>query len=345
MKHIDGKKTLVVADANTAPFAEDFKPYCYAGCIFPSRELVPDEAAVSSITNAIRENGIEYVIAVGSGTINDLCKVLSYESGIEYSVFATAPSMDGYCSREGSVIEGNRKISKKAHAPEFVLADLNVISHAPDRMVAAGYCDLLGKFMCLTDWRLASYLNNETVNEEVFKTVDDMTRRLVKDVDMIANREYEGIKLLVEGLVFAGEAMAIVGSSRPASGFEHHLSHFLEVEAIIKGEKVELHGIKVGLGTLASRKFYEYAYINRLFGESSPIYARIESIPSFEELKALLLKIGAPTHYIEIGVDETLLLAALNNAYKIRDRYTIAKFLVDCGKLSNVADYTLPFVK
>lgn len=82
---------------------------------------------------------------------------------------------------------------------------------------------LNGKYTALSDWKLAHILLDEpldtNVAEEMLKACEDTLKSIDKN---------DFIKPLFEGLVKSGELMTKVGNSRPASGAEHHIAHYLE---------------------------------------------------------------------------------------------------------------------
>jgi len=61
----------------------------------------------------------------------------------------------------------------------------------------------------------------------------------------------------MEALVIVGIAMSFVGNSRPASGSEHHLSHYFEIVGILNSEEYFLHGIDVAYSTVVTQKMRE----------------------------------------------------------------------------------------
>ena len=66
------------------------------------------------------------------------------------------------------------------------------------------------------------------------------------------------IKVLIEGLILSGLAISMIGNSRPASGAEHHISHFLETK-ILNNTNIPhyFHGETVALGTYIMMNMYD----------------------------------------------------------------------------------------
>ena len=241
---------LLVADENTYRAAGE-RVSCVIGekikqkVIFDgSKVLVPNEAAIERILSYVTEN-TDLIIGVGSGVINDLCKHTSFTSGLPYHIVATAPSMDGYASKGAALILGGMKVTLNADTPEAIIADTDVLKDAPMDMIVAGYGDIIGKYSCLSDWKLSALVNGEYICETVLlATYEEVekTRGLAK---ALRDRDPESIGTLMGALVSVGILMAYVGNSRPASGSEHHLSHYFEIVGIVKNEPYLPHGIDV----------------------------------------------------------------------------------------------------
>lgn len=218
--------------------------------------LIPDEKALDTIRRSVRDE-TDLILGVGAGVINDLCKEVSFENNLPYYIIATAPSMDGYASVGSALILGGMKITMNARPPKAIIADSEVIRNAPMDMIRAGYGDIIGKFSCLADWKLAALLRNEYF----CPTVYELTLNTAKEVRSLANkifeRDGESISALMEALVAVGIAMAYVGNSRPASGCEHHLSHYFEITGILNGEDYFAHGIDVGFSAVKCAQIRE----------------------------------------------------------------------------------------
>ena len=218
--------------------------------------LVPDEVAIAEIESALPE-GVDLIVGVGSGVINDLCKIVSFKAGIRYFIVATAPSMDGYASRGSALILDGMKVTLNANVPEAIIADSRVLASAPFDMIQAGYGDIIGKYSCLNDWRLSACVYNEYLCPFVMNATYETVEKTVKLADGIREKDAEAIGALMEALVAVGILMAYVGSSRPASGSEHHLSHYFEIVGIERGEDYLPHGIDVCFSAIETAKVRE----------------------------------------------------------------------------------------
>ena len=219
-------------------------------------EPVPDEKTNGDVMIHYNPSS-DLIIAVGSGTLNDICRFISYKLKLPYIIVATAPSMDGFASGVTPLIVHHMKTTYEAHTPIAILGDVNLLKEAPGRMIAAGVGDILGKYNALCDWSIAQLI----LGEYHCNTIEAMVRKsletVLRHIDGARNRDPYAIRGLMEALVLSGIAMSFAGNSRPASGSEHHLSHYWEMKFLSEGRKPYLHGTQVGVATIAVLKAYE----------------------------------------------------------------------------------------
>lgn len=218
--------------------------------------LIPDERAIEKLESELSSK-TDLIIGIGSGVIQDLCKYVSFDKKLPYFIVATAPSMDGYASKGAAMIIGNMKITYNAHVPAAIIGDTEILKDAPMEMIKSGYGDILGKFSCLNDWKLSHAVNDEYLCDYVYDLTYEM---LTKTKDLGAKllaRDESAVQALMEALIGVGIAMAYVGNSRPASGSEHHLSHFFEVIGIMKDEPYFMHGTDVAYSAVYTQKLRE----------------------------------------------------------------------------------------
>ena len=218
--------------------------------------LIPNEEAIEEMRARLTEE-TDLIVGIGSGVIQDLCKCVSFQEKLPYHIIATAPSMDGYASVGAAMIIGGMKVTYSAHVPEAIVADCDVLKDAPMDLIKSGYGDILGKYSCLNDWKLARVVRGEYFCQYVYDLTFDM---LVKTKDLgpkLLARDPEAIQVLMEALVGVGVAMALVGNSRPASGSEHHLSHFFEITGIVDDTPYFMHGTDVVYSSVYTEKLRE----------------------------------------------------------------------------------------
>ena len=263
--HIRGlgyKKVFIVADVNTweAAGARAAVELREAGITFDKvildyEEVIPDEQVIGEIMTAY-PMGYDLVLGIGSGTLNDLCKFVSHRLGIDYIIFATAPSMDGFVSIGSALMLHHVKTTLDCQGPVAVIGDTDILSAAPMKLIAAGLGDTLGKYTCLLDWKLAHLINGEYYCQEVVDMVETALETVKEQSAKVQTRDPEAVKAVTEALVLTGIAMSFVGNSRPASGCEHHFAHYWEMTALMEGRMPANHGTQVGVGMILAMKLY-----------------------------------------------------------------------------------------
>lgn len=257
----DYASVLLVADENTYAAAGEKTVNALPGkklrkVIFPGKTiLIPNEEAISRVTEAL--DGIDLIIGVGSGVIQDLCKYVAFFHHLPYYIVATAPSMDGYASTGAAMILDGMKETVAAKVPAAIIADTEVLKDAPMDMIQAGYGDIVGKYSALNDWRLSQVVNGEYFCQTIYDLTFDMLQKTLQLADGLVKRDEESVGVLMEALVTVGIAMSFAGSSRPASGSEHHLSHFFEITGIVHEEEYFPHGIDVAYSTVITAQLRE----------------------------------------------------------------------------------------
>ncbi|MEQ6358811.1 sn-glycerol-1-phosphate dehydrogenase [Thermoanaerobacter thermohydrosulfuricus] len=221
--------------------------------------LIPDEYSLGEVLINL-DKDTEFLLAVGSGTINDLVRFVSFKVGKPYGIVATAPSMDGYASSVSPLIVKGFKRTYSAIYPEIIIGDIDIISQAPYEMITAGFGDVIGKYTSLADWYISSIITGETYSEDIVALVKESINKCVNASTGLLKRDKNSIKELMEALVISGIAMLKFGNSRPASGAEHHLSHYLEMREILSENEHHLHGTKVGITSIIISEIYHYIF-------------------------------------------------------------------------------------
>jgi glycerol-1-phosphate dehydrogenase [NAD(P)+] len=196
-------------------------------------------------------------VAVGSGTINDLTKLAAFQRNIPYVVVCTAPSMNGYTSSIVALTADGLKTTSEARSPVAVVADLDVLVEAPMELITAGLGDIVSKPVSTADWKLAQIVSGEYFCSRPIELVTQFEPLFMGNPKGIQRRQPEAIRALTEALLYSGISMVIAGSSSPASGGEHLISHTLDMQADLAGRKHDHHGRQVGVATLFSAALYE----------------------------------------------------------------------------------------
>lgn len=281
-------------------------------------------------------NDADVLIAVGSGTIHDIVRFVGHKMNIPFISVPTAASVDGFTSKGAPLILRGVKQTIQTAAPIAVFTDIDVIKAAPREMAAAGFGDILGKYTSLLDWEISKLVGNEPFHEGAASLTRKALETCVEYVEEISNADEKGITILMNALIESGLVMQILDYSRPASGAEHHLSHYWEMYLLKTNQKQLLHGAKVGVATtmivelykknwkklLRSERIKNTVYGNGIEQYGEYIFSVIEKLPSPDELKKLLEKVGGPTTVEELGIPQEIVIESLNEAHHLRDRCT-----------------------
>ncbi len=336
---LKGKKILVVFDVNTSAFYKKIAQLESVGTTqsfcFNEKHLIPEIANLNELL--LTAKNFDYILGIGSGTINDICKYVSFKTNIPYGIFATAPSMDGYVSSVSALYNNGKKVTLPTTTPSDIIIDLEVLKNAPIDMIIAGAGDMIGKYTSLLDWKIAHILNGEKYDLEIVKRMEKAVSLCISQAKTLVSRNENAVSALIEGLILSGIEMKNAGNSRPASGSEHHISHYLEMAAERLNTHFAPHGVQVALGALVSVSLYKYALSNNL-SRIDVVATDINALPTVDELISLYKEIGLPTTFSQIGVDKKLLKETIKNAYTVRERYTIMSFLKDNNCLNDVAE-------
>jgi glycerol-1-phosphate dehydrogenase [NAD(P)+] len=267
------------------------------------------------LARALKGYDPDVIIGQGGGRSVDLAKMTAYSLGKSFISVPTSASHDGISSPFVSMRGSDKPYSIKAKTPIGVLADVELMSKAPPRLMISGCGDLVGKITAVKDWELArdevnEYYGTYAANLAYLsaKIILDEGYNLVKD-------NLYGLRTVVEALISAGVASCIAGSSRPCSGSEHLFSHAVEYVA---GKNSGLHGERVGIGTIMMAKLHGL---------------------DWEKIVETLALFGAPTRGKQINLTEDEVVQSLVLASSLRpERYTILnREKLDKGKAASLA--------
>ncbi|CAM3564128.1 sn-glycerol-1-phosphate dehydrogenase [Marinicrinis lubricantis] len=268
---------------------------------------------------------VQLLIAVGSGTIHDIVRFVSYKTGIPFISVPTAASVDGFTSAGAPLIIHQFKQTIQAVPPKAIFADTEILVKAPKALTAAGFGDMLGKFTSLADWIISREMGQEPFCPLAYEWTKEALDACVEYAEEIASGSEKGIQILMESLILSGLSMLMIDHSRPASGGEHHISHMWEMDFILNGRKQLLHGAKVGVATILLTPLY-HRLASEKPGSAFEVYA---SIPEAEQIASWMRAAGGPTTPEELGISEELVTDALLRAPDIRQRYTGLKYIRD----------------
>jgi len=298
-------------------------------------------------------------VAVGAGVISDVTKYAAEVAGLQYVGVATAASMDGYAASGAALLDGGFKRTLACAPPLAIVADLDVIAAAPPRMAAWGYGDLSGKIVAGADWILADALGEDAIDAASFALVQDHIKGWLAGFGRIATRDVEALRGLTDGLLISGFAMQAHGSSRPASGSEHQMSHVWEMERLTVAGEPAAHGACVGVATVAMLALYEW-FLAQDIGPASvasrhePRRIEAELRASFPE-PSLVASARAEMNVKLAQIDRRpARVVALRAAWptlreRLRERLvpaaTMARWLSACGAASHPSDLGITVAK
>ncbi|MGQ4892920.1 MAG: iron-containing alcohol dehydrogenase family protein [Candidatus Njordarchaeia archaeon] len=246
------------------------------------------------------------IVGFGGGKVVDVSKYVAYMRLLPVIVIPTTLSNDGIASPISVLKErtGRRRLSLRSQMPTKVILDLNIIKKSPRENIIAGMGDLLSNISALKDWKLANLEKGEPIDYPAYMLSHNASTNFYRKIVCEPAEKFKKfttdiLEELAYGLILSGISMAIVGSSRPASGAEHLISHAIDH---LYPEKASLHGYQVAYGMLIAELL------------------RNENV---DELIEIYKKVGLPTSYKELGLTKDEVIESILFAPKIRERYTI----------------------
>jgi glycerol-1-phosphate dehydrogenase [NAD(P)+] len=357
------KHAVLVADENTFNEAGKMLAHLfkeakidYSLCIInpdENNDVVADETSIVQLLVETPHEA-DVLIAVGSGTIHDIVRFCGFKTGIPFISIPTAASVDGFTSLGAPLIVRGVKKTYQTSSPIAVFADLTVLTRAPKNMTAAGFGDMIAKCTSLVDWKFGHLAAGEPYCPLAARITKEALDSCIENVDLIAEGNEKGVRVLIEALIKSGLAMLLFGQSHPASGGEHHLSHFWEMEFLRQKKSQVLHGAKVGVSTPLLANLYKSKCVALLEGNINDIdqsesitnleiftkikenreeiIANVKALPDSIQLQELVRRAGGATMPQQLGIDDELVNSSLHKAHHLRDRFTLLKFLNECVK-------------
>lgn len=204
------------------------KAVCHASC---------EEAQAISA----QLSDIECILGLGGGKAIDTAKYIGCITRTATLSIPTSLSNDGFCSPQSSLTESGKRVSLKSSMPTGVIVDTAVCLQAPKILWLAGIGDLVSKLTAVRDWKLAFHHQNTAVDDFAALLSDASVFQFMGRPDF----NLDGVQRLATALMLNGVSMSICGSSRPASGSEHLISHALDALS----DRPRLHGLQVGIAT------------------------------------------------------------------------------------------------
>lgn len=252
------ERLLLVADRNTYRAAEGIEESLTG---FRVTRKIYDNLRVATMTEVeeiealIRGQEIA-VLSVGTGSVNDPCRLAAAREDKLLCVFATAPSMDGFASYGAPIVKDGFKSTYAAKSPEVIIGDTAILSAAPKELKSAGFGDMMAKYVGLIDWEVASLCSGEYYCPRVAALTREATDELLGMADRVTENDEETAGKIFESLLKTGIAMSFTKNSRPASGSEHIIAHLIECVELRDDIVPNYHGEDVGVCTLETLRFY-----------------------------------------------------------------------------------------
>ncbi len=223
----------------------------------PAPDHVPVCDDVTHDALAAKLPPADIYVSVGSGVVNDLTKWLAGEAGKPYVCVATAASMNGYASANVAPTLKGVKSLVRGSEPVAIVSTPAILAAAPLEMTAAGLGDVLAKPVSGSDWQLNRLIFDEYYCPFLAGTIDDIEPIYMDNPEAIGRGDEPGITALFEALTLTGISMTMAGTSSPASGGEHLISHTLDMMSSVDGVPHDFHGRQVGVSTILGAALYE----------------------------------------------------------------------------------------
>ncbi|OEY86767.1 glycerol-1-phosphate dehydrogenase [Wolbachia pipientis] len=242
---------FLVVDKNTLKFLNKKILDKVSNIILPAN-VVASLDIIELVKNKAKSSDL--IIALGSGTINDICKYTSYIEQKEYILFPTAASMNGYTSATASISVDGYKRSFTAHLAKAIYIDTDILTNAPIRLTLSGFADFICRSTAQADWLLSHLLLGTQYNELPFIMVNEMEQILLKEYQYLNKKSSEIVVLLMQALLISGFGMVISDGSYSASQGEHIIAHAMD---IVNYNHCSLHGEKIAVTTMTMGNLQE----------------------------------------------------------------------------------------
>jgi glycerol-1-phosphate dehydrogenase [NAD(P)+] len=199
---------------------------------------------------------VDAFVSVGSGVITDLTRWIAWERGQRFVSFATAASMNGYCSANVAPAINGVKTLLRTRPPLAVVSTPSVIQGAPYELTTSGLGDVLARSVSTADWRMNEIIFGDYFCPRAVALIAGIEPRYLEHPEDVEAGDSDALEALFQALLLTGTAMTMAGTTSPCSGGEHAVSHALDMTAMARGLKHDLHGRQVGIGTVLTSELY-----------------------------------------------------------------------------------------
>jgi glycerol-1-phosphate dehydrogenase [NAD(P)+] len=264
-------KVWVLSDENTEEAAGQrckqlLSHVSLTGTVLPAEPRPrTTEQLIHSLSEEARAGSPDMILAVGSGTISDIAKMVSQRLEIQNWCVPTAPSVDAYTSGTSALKLQHMHKTVPARPTEILFADLEVLAKAPKLLFLSGIGDLLAKYLSYLDWRLSALVTGEYICIQTASLCLESARRALGAVKKLSSDRVAAVRSLTDAILLSGLAMQALVSSRPASSAEHTIAHFWELDGAAGNPDFELHGLLVGMSSRLVLPLYKEFYGNSSF--------------------------------------------------------------------------------
>ena len=212
LNKLGAKKVFLLADKNTYKVAGEKVLSLLSGAnislskfVFSEDHVHPDDYNVG-LAFMNYDTGADIVVAVGSGVINDIGKILSSVANKPYIIVATAPSMDGYASATSSVTREGLKISLNTKCADVIIGDTDILATAPIKMMLSGLGDMIAKYTSICEWRIGAIVTGEYYCENIASLVRSAVKKCIDNASGLLSRDKTAVSAVFDGLVATGVA-------------------------------------------------------------------------------------------------------------------------------------------
>ena len=247
--------------------------------------LHSDFAEVEQIRLHLRYD--KTAVALGSGKICDVTKHACFEyeqeTGlhIPFIVVQTANSVIAFGSGMATITKDGVKRTWPSRLPDTLLLDAHILRDAPFEYTVGGVGDLSVIAVSFGDWSLGARLDMATYVPAAFDVLEDVRNLLFSEAGAFAARDLDGMITLGKLGILGGFAMTLAGQSSPMSGYEHGVSHMLDMIATHFQRPVASHGCQCGLSTIICAIAWQ-----KLLTEFRPEQVNIDTcFPSAKEME------------------------------------------------------------
>ncbi len=212
-----------------------------------------------TVERAVAEVGRDrLVVSVGAGTLTDIAKVTAQRTGSRHVAVQTACSINGFIADRSVLVIAGAKRTVVSRWPDQLIADSDLLTAAPVRLNLAGVGDLSTVPNAVAEWQLAAGLGHGPVYDAtVVEQVLAAMPALPSLAQAAQDAEPSGLADLARLLAGSGLSMGIVGSTAPASGSEHAVSHLLEMALTQRQQPGAPHGMQVTVATRLALRVWQ----------------------------------------------------------------------------------------